>query len=145
MSSLHESTRGFVFAVPTSRAMIPRILFVLILLSMPLANVSSANPGGRWVGSWSSHTTGHTGPLRARIRSTGPNTYRALFAGRFAKVVPFIYPAKLTRVPGTSNRYQSSARLPLLGQYRMTATVSGRQFYATFRGRRDSGVFRMSR
>lgn len=121
------------------------LLLLLALFSMPALSVSAEDATGRWVGGWSSHTTGHAGPLRARIRPVGSDTYRGVFVGRFAKVVPFVYPARLTRVPGTSDRYQSSARLPLLGQYRMTATVSGNQFYATYRGRRDSGVFQMSR
>ncbi|MCO8122285.1 hypothetical protein NHH03_11090 [Stieleria sp. TO1_6] len=104
-----------------------------------------ASPVGRWGGSWSSQSTGHQGALRARIRQVDSNTYRALFAGRFAKVIPFVYPAKLQRVPGTCNTYQSSTRLPLMGEYRMTATVSEHHFHATFQGRKDRGVFEMSR
>ena len=117
----------------------------LFAICFTLPNLHAANPSGRWVGSWSSSSTGHQGPLRARIRPVDSDTYRALFAGRFAKVVPFVYPAKLERVPGTCNCYQSSTRLPLLGEYRMTATITANRFNATFQGKRDVGQFRMSR
>ncbi|QDV82235.1 hypothetical protein [Planctomycetes bacterium TBK1r] len=125
----------------------PARIFTLLLVvfSLTATTLPAASPTGRWVGSWSSSSTGHQGPLRARIRAVDANTYRALFAGRFAKVIPFVYPAKLQRVPGTSNRFHSSTRLPLLGEYRMTATVTPHQFNATFRGKKDLGVFRMSR
>ncbi len=83
--------------------------------------------------------------MRARIRPTGPNTYRAIFVGRFAGVVPFVYPAKLQRVAGTCDCYTSSQRLPLLGTYRMTAHVTSGRFYATFQGKKDRGTFDMSR
>lgn len=105
----------------------------------------AASPSGKWRGHWSSQATGHSGVLRARIRQVDANTYRALFSGRFAKIVPFIYPAKLQRIPGTWNQYQSRTRLPLLGEYRMTATVGENQFHARFQGRRDGGVFQMQR
>lgn len=122
-------------------------LFALLFVCLGLCslNVDAASPAGRWVGSWSSTSTGHQGALRARIRPVDSDTYRAVFAGRFAKVIPFVYPAKLERVPGTCNCYQSTTRLPLLGEYRMTATVTANQFNATFGGKKDSGVFRMSR
>ena len=68
-----------------TRAMILRFVFVLFLLSAPLASVSSADPAGRWVGSWSSHTTGHTGPLRARIRSHRPQYISCTFCRSICK------------------------------------------------------------
>ena len=127
-------------------AMMLRIVALLILLvCVPALDLEAANPAGRWSGSWSSSSTGHKGPLRAKIRQVDSNTYRALFVGRFAKVIPFAYPAKLERVPGTCNTYRSSTRLPLLGEYRMTANVSANRFQATFRGKKDAGVFQMSR
>ena len=103
------------------------------------------SPVGRWRGTWSSASTGHRGPLRARIRQVGPDRYRALFAGRFAGVVPFVYPATLERTPGTCDAYQTRQRLPLLGEYRMQANVSDHHFHATFSSKRDRGVFEMSR
>ncbi len=129
---MSRSRLGFAFA----------LLLGLVVLAAP---ASAANPSGRWVGGWSSASTGHRGPLRARIRKVDHNTYRALFAGRFFKVLPFIYPAKLQRVPGTWNQYQSSTRLPLIGEYRMTATVTPHRFNAVFRSKKDQGYFQLSR
>ena len=121
------------------------IAFLLVIGSTSAMPCDAASPSGKWRGSWSSETTGHKGPLKARVRRTGDGQYRALFVGRFAGVIPFVYPAKLERVPGTCHCFRSSQRLPLLGTYTMTATVSGNRFVADFRGRRDSGVFQMSR
>ncbi|WP_413430902.1 hypothetical protein [Crateriforma spongiae] len=119
------------------------MLVALLLCLGPVA--SAASPTGRWSGTWRSESTGHQGPLRAKIRQVDSQTYRAWFAGRFAKVVPFAYPATLTRVPGTSSMYQSQTRLPLLGTYRMNAVVTPHSFNASFTGRRDAGIFQMSR
>ncbi len=120
-------------------------LLLLLCVSVCCVELEAASPAGRWRGSWSSQSTGHTGPLKAHIRQTDSDTYRAVFVGRFAKVVPFVYPAKLERVPGTCHSYSSSQRLPLLGEYRMTATVDAHRFHATFQGRKDRGTFDMSR
>lgn len=103
------------------------------------------SPAGAWRGTWSSRSTGHQGPLRARIRQLDSHTYRAWFAGRFAGVIPFVYPSKLNRVPGTANLYRSSRRLPLMGNYRMSATVTPGRFDANFQSRNDQGTFRMTR
>lgn len=127
------------------RPMLSALLLIGICLAAPLQNGFAASPSGRWTGSWSSASTGHRGPLRARIRQVDQDTYRAWFAGRFAKVIPFVYPAKLDRVPGTCNTYQSATRLPLMGEYRMTATVSGNRFNAVFQSKKDRGVFQLSR
>ena len=115
---------------------------LLISTASPLL---AASPTGKWRGSWNSNTTGHSGPLKARVRKVDHDTYRALFVGRFAGVIPFAYPARLDRVAGTSNQYTSSQRLPLLGTYRMNATVTSTRIRANFRGGRDSGTFNLTR
>lgn len=102
-------------------------------------------PGGVWRGKWSSRSSGHQGPLGARIRPAGPNRYTAWFYGRFAKVIPFAYRTSLQRVPGTADLYQSRKRMPLLGTYQSTARISGGHFEADFSGGQDQGVFTMSR
>lgn len=117
-------------------------LTTLAVLTCFATESQAASPTGSWRGSWSSQTTGHRGPLKAHIRQTGDGNYRAIFVGRFAGVIPFVYPARLERVPGTCNQYSAKQRI---GSYRMTATVSGNRFQARFRGRRDSGTFNMSR
>jgi hypothetical protein len=113
----------------------------ILTIAVTAASTNAASPEGRWKGTWSSQTTQHSGPLRARVRKIDHDTYRAVFTGRFAGVIPFLYPAKLERAPGSCDCYTSSQRLPLLGTYRMSATVSSDRIYATFRGRKDAGVF----
>ena len=121
------------------------LLLVLLVSTLCCSQSHADSPVGTWRGGWHSGSTGHKGTLRARIRQTGPTTYRAMFAGRFAVVVPFVYPAKLSKVPGSCDCYTSSTKLPLLGTYRMTAQVSDHRFYATFQGKKDRGTFDMSR
>lgn len=118
---------------------------ILITLTTTSQNLTAASPVGKWRGSWNSRTTGHSGPLKARVRKIDHDTYRALFVGRFAGVIPFVYPARLDKVSGSSDQYTSSQRLPLLGTYRMNATVTDSHIRANFRGGRDSGTFNLSR
>ncbi len=125
--------------------MFRRLAVTALLICFLAASGSAASPSGFWRGSWTSQTTGHRGPLKAHIRQTAPDTYRAVFVGRFAGVVPFVYPAKLERAAGSCDCYTSSQRLPLLGTYKMSAHIDANQFNATFRGRKDRGTFRMSR
>ncbi len=117
----------------------------VIAVLLTTAPAFAASPVGTWRGNWNSGSTGHRGTLRANIRQTGPDSYRALFYGRFAVVVPFVYPANLQRVPGSCQCYTSRQKLPLLGTYRMTANVTEHRFNATFRGKKDVGTFDMSR
>jgi len=124
-----------------------------ILTTVQLSEVSMADStGGGWKGEWISETTGHHGPLRARIRKLDDNHYRAVFAGRFFKVIPFVYPTKLERVSSaadesesTSETLRSIQRLPLLGTYEMEATVTDGHFHADYKSKRDSGSFILSR
>lgn len=117
----------------------------LLLVLVFGVTANAASPTGSWRGRWLSDGSNHTGTLGARIRPTGADSYRAMFYGRFAVVVPFIYRAELHRVPGTCDCYTSTRRLPLLGEYRMTAHVSDHRFYAKFRGKSDQGTFDLSR
>jgi hypothetical protein len=110
-----------------------------------LNSLHAASPVGRWRGSWTSQSTGHRGPLKAHIRQLDHDSYRALFVGRFFVVIPFAYPARLDRVPGTCNQYTSTQQLPLVGKYRMNAWITSHHFHAHFQSEEDSGTFQMSR
>ena len=121
------------------------LCLTVVMLGIWTRDIDAASPSGRWAGSWRSQTTGHNGPMRVRVRQVDSQTYRALFVGRFAKVVPFAYPAKLKRVPGSYSLYRSQQRLPLLGEYQMTARVTPGRFDAQYRSRNDYGQFNMRR
>ena len=124
-----------------------KLLVVVALLTVAIASTSAraASPVGRWKGRWTSESTGHKGPLKAHIRQLDRDTYRAVFVGRFFVVFPFAYPATLERVPGSCDQYSSSQRLPLIGTYRMNATVTPHHFHAHFQSGNDRGTFQMSR
>jgi hypothetical protein len=131
----------------------PLVCIAVVLVSILMTHPAdaghrwqgSAGATGGWRGQWQSQTSGHRGPLGARIRQTGPDQYTALFYGRFAGVIPFAYRAPLNRVPGTADLYYSSKRMPLLGTYETMAWISNGQFRADFIGRQDRGIFTMTR
>lgn len=118
------------------------------LLATALAGTASAQtPAGKWSGYWVSDTNGHTGPLHARFRAIDDSTYRATFRGRFAGVVPFWYTTKL-HVEGTGDGVTllgASQRLPLMGEYRTTATATATNFDANYTSRKDAGRFVLTR
>lgn len=99
---------------------------------------------GVYRGGWQSSTTGHRGPMNVRLRQQSNGEYRALFTGRFAGVIPFVYRAKLapTGVPG---HFVSERQLPLMGTYRMSAVIGPGGFYASYTSRKDVGSFQMRR
>ena len=121
------------------------LLSLLVLVLFAISSADAGSPVGNWNGQWRSSGSGHKGPLRAKVQQTSPTTYRATFSGRFALVIPFVYRADLKRVPGSCDCYQSSRRLPLFGQYNMTAKVTPNRFYAQFQGKKDGGIFDMKR
>ena len=133
-----------------------RMTFVALLIggvnSLTAQHGSAETTVGKWRGEWRSESTGHHGPLKARIRQVDEDQYRAVFTGRFFKVIPFIYPTTLERIHNptagedeTVEHLSSRQKLPFLGTYRMQATVGEDRFHATFEGRRDSGTFDLTR
>ncbi len=75
---------------------------------------------GRWKGSWTAAARpgrpAHGGTLNVRLRPGPDNSYRGVFSGRFAVVIPYVYRAKVYAVPGG---LYSSKRLGPFGQYNM--------------------------
>ena len=129
-----------------------KLLFAITTLSLISVSATSGNdrlPTGRWRGEWRSESTGHHGPLRARVRQLSPTSYRAIFSGRFFKVIPFIYPTKLSVIAAEgetqAEQLESIQKLPFLGTYRMEATVTSDEFKAKYESRRDVGTFNLSR
>lgn len=124
-----------------------RVIFAALLLTVFAGSVSAQSPAGKWSGYWVSDTNGHTGPLHARFRQIDDSTYRATFRGRFAGIVPFWYTTKL-HVEGTGDDVVvlgASQRLPLMGEYRTTATASATNFDANYTSRKDAGRFVLTR
>lgn len=100
--------------------------------------------GGVYRGGWQSSTTGHHGPMNVRLRQQSSGEVRALFTGRFAGVIPFVYRAKLEPT-GDPGHFVSERQLPLMGTYRMSAVISPGGFYARYTSRKDVGSFQMRR
>ena len=120
---------------------------LLALTSTTPPSVGAAEPSGRWKGRWSSGTTGHSGPMRARVTPNSDGSYNARFVGRFFVVIPFVYRAELQPVQtwaGTT--YVADKKLgPLLGSYRMNAIIPGNEFNANFSAAGDTGQIHMRR
>ncbi len=122
-------------------------LLGLVLAMVGMGNLLLADdPSGRWKGSWISGTNGHHGPMRAKITPNGSGSYNALFAGRFAVVVPFIYRAEMKPVQtwdGTA--YAIEKKLGFLGTYRMNSVVQGGHLNANWSAVGDHGQVQMHR
>lgn len=128
------------------------ILFVVSFAGGVIGDPGTVSAGepelsGRWRGRWSSESTGHSGPLNAKFRRNGPDSYRVVFTGRFLKVVPFRY-AETLHVAGTSESVvylSGSSRLLGFGTFRFSASATDRAFHADFASRNDRGTFQLSR
>lgn len=125
-----------------------KLLLGIFAITLFLASSSFADElNGRWRGGWRSSNTGHSGRLSAKFRRIDSTHVRAKFTGTFAKVIPFRYRPVLDVVyeePGLMV-LQGNKRLPFGGNFQYDATVSGGQFSATYRSKRDSGVWQMRR
>lgn len=108
----------------------------------------SESPTGVWKGEWRSQSTGHRGPMRAKIRPDGNGFYDARFTGRFALVIPFTYRVKM--VPQVNSHGEVELRAskplgPLLGSYSMSTVVRGNQLHGGFQAAQDVGRVQMQR
>ena len=89
----------------------------------------------------------HHGKLNAHFCRLDETHVQAKFTGSFAKVIPFRYRPVLTiahEEPGLMI-LEGNKKLPLVGNFYYSATVSEAGFSATYRSRRDHGVWQMSR
>lgn len=123
-------------------------LFIAIALVILLTQSSFAQGlEGRWRGGWQSCSNGHKGRLNAQFCRIDSTHVRAKFKGTFAKVIPFRYRPVLDIVyeePGLMV-LQGNKRIPFGGNFEYNATISGNQFTATYRSRRDHGVWQLQR
>ncbi len=121
-------------------------LLLLAISAIVASSCAADEPTGRWKGRWSSDSTGHSGPMRARVTATDRGTYKAIFAGRFAGIIPFVYRAELVPTQTWDGvGYTTLKRLPLLGSYRMQTAIDGNLFNANWSAVGDTGQVRLLR
>ncbi|MGI9494812.1 MAG: hypothetical protein ACR2NK_02055 [Mariniblastus sp.] len=120
----------------------------LLLFSLPgLSFGQTMELSGTWNGNWKSCKSGHHGRLNAHFCRLDETHVQAKFTGSFAKVIPFRYRPVLTiahEEPGLMI-LEGNKKLPLVGNFYYSAIVSEAGFSATYRSRRDHGVWQMSR
>jgi hypothetical protein len=103
---------------------------------------------GVWRGNWNSQSTGHRGRLSATFRQDCPGYVNARFRGTFAKVIPFVYRARLQVVhqqPGYMVLAGSKKLGPIMGQFEYYAEVQDGCFSASYSSKRDRGTWIMSK
>jgi len=126
-----------------------RLALAAIAFLFGVLEIQAAGPvaAGSWSGNWVSSANGHKGPLNARMERVGADTVLIHFRGRFAKVIPFAYTARLQVVAESGDRLQlaGSQKLPLFGTFSTQGAIDGNQFHASFQSGRDSGEFHMRR
>ncbi len=124
------------------------ISIALVLIFICAIPAVAQDLGGNWSGQWNSCRTGHRGRLNATFCRIDEYHVQAKFRGTFARIVPFRYRAVLDIVheePGMMVLSGSKKLGPIMGSFSYDATVTGNQFNATYRSRRDQGYWRMSR
>lgn len=128
------------------------ILFLTALISnLAFSNWTVLAEGRSSVyrGSWTSQSTGHTGPMRVRISPKGGGQFDARFTGRFALVIPFTYRATLTTVGcdhcGNTELASHKQLGPIFGAYNMSASMTAGTFAGGFQAAGDQGQISMRR
>jgi hypothetical protein len=112
-------------------------------------SAAAQSPAGKgWRGEWVSETTGHRGPLKANVRPLANGDYRVRYSGRFAKIIPFYYPATMRNVgtgPNGEIYLTNTTRMPFFGTFHADAVLTGTTFDSQYTSKRDSGRFTLSR
>jgi hypothetical protein len=126
------------------------LLFVLAVPQLVSAQepVISPDLSGKWSGYWISDKNGHNGPLNGRFTMKSDGSYRVVYTGRFAKIIPFIYMTTMQASPIDANSVQLTASQPLgpgLGTFNTTAVATPDVFDAQFSAKKDTGRFFMTR
>jgi hypothetical protein len=103
--------------------------------------------GGGWRGRWVDNYSGHEDVLRARFRPTRNGNYRAVFTGKFAKVIPFVFTTKLHVIEHNDGQVVMSGTSRIMGISSFTyhAVADGQSFNAQYSSRRWAGEFHLNR
>ena len=102
---------------------------------------------GRWTGSWHSETTGHHGPIRAKIRMDDDGNMVVRFHGRYAKIFPFWYRTTLEQSnQGDGIHYVAQHDLgKRWGMFTLDAYLEGETLKAQYQSQDDIGGFVLTR
>ncbi len=117
---------------------------LLLFTNSPL---SAQDLTGHWCGTWNDCKSGHEGPLRATFSKCDDAHYRAVFTGRFFKVIPFRFATTLD-VAGQKDgvvQLSGQSRLGLFGNFTYNAEATDTNFTANYSSRRYQGQFLLSR
>ena len=120
----------------------------VVLLALGASPAAAVDLSGCWSGTWQSCSTGHTGPLRATFAPCGDGRYAVEFSGRFFKVLPFRYSVTLRVVEDYGDRVTLAGTSwlgRLFGTFTYRADATDCSFEASYRSKKDSGVFRLHR
>lgn len=129
--------------VPTGRA----LAVLAALLVCQNARLCAQDLTGHWCGTWNDCKSGHDGPLRATFSKCDDQHYRAVFTGRFFKVIPFRFATTLDVTGHEHGKVQLSgqSRLGLFGNFSYSAEATDTNFTANYSSRRYAGQFLLSR
>jgi hypothetical protein len=122
-------------------------VLVLCLLMLAPASAFAQDLTGCWRGTWDDCKSGHSGPLRATVNKCDDQHYRAVFTGRFFKVIPFRF-ATVLEVTGQADvkvLLSGESRLGPFGTFRYSAEATSANFTANYSSRRYEGQFLLSR
>lgn len=103
---------------------------------------------GWWTGTWLSHTNGHNGPINGYFTKLDDDNYCVHFNGMFWEVFPFEYNVVLTVTERKKDAVTMSGSQSLgllFGNFSYAATVTDKDFSASFTSALDRGVFTMTR
>ncbi len=113
--------------------------------SMPAQDLSGVYRG-RWTANASERRPEHGGAMRVRLRSQGthgtPQSYRGVFMGRFAVVIPYFYRADVTQV---GNQLHASKKLGPMGTYQMRLHSSTHGINGSWSAAGSSGRIHLQR
>jgi hypothetical protein len=121
-----------------------------VAATIALANcpLQASDPVGRWSGTWTSCTNGHSGKLCATVSQKDCCTYQVTFCGTFFGVVPFAYSVPMTAIgqgPNGERQLYGEAELPVFGKFHCRADISPCCFVASYWSAEDQGKFTMRR
>jgi hypothetical protein len=107
---------------------------------------------GRWVGTWTSQATGHTGELRALISKSPDNQYEARYHAMFGSIFSFEYSARFTPVRRDGLfHFNGSYDLGFVSDlfadriYQYTGQATPADYRADYSSENDRGTFLLKR